>query len=267
MISRAEASGLIVAVLGHGLLILGFLFWGVFAAPNPERLQPDAVEVSLVGEVGLRSEAPEINMDPLAARKSPVEAPVEPEPAPPEPVAQPDPLPVARPDPVPPRNAPDPNATRRRPDRAAVTAPTRPAPPQPRRDVRPTGNLDGLDLGASNNRTASTSTRPAASAIGADTKRSLAAEVIRQIKPHWTPPTGADSEKLRTTVIVRLNPDGSIAGDMRVEQTGVTASNRVQAQLARERAVRAVRLAAPFKLPDQFYNAWKTIAPTLYEDL
>ncbi|MEI9927266.1 MAG: hypothetical protein WDN44_05590 [Sphingomonas sp.] len=35
----------------------------------------------------------------------------------------------------------------------------------------------------------------------------------------------------------------------------------------KERAIRAVRLASPFKLPAQYYAAWKTIEPTLYEGL
>ncbi len=66
---------------------------------------------------------------------------------------------------------------------------------------------------------------------------------------------------------VRLAQDGSIQGDPTVTQTGVTASNATQAALAKERAIRAVRLAAPFKLPAQFYGAWKSIEPTLYEGL
>ncbi|WP_322740318.1 TonB C-terminal domain-containing protein [Sphingomonas sp. M1-B02] len=98
-------------------------------------------------------------------------------------------------------------------------------------------------------------------------KAALGAEIIRQIRPHWSPPSGADSDKLRTRVVVTLGRDGALAGEPRVTQTGVTASNRAQAELARERAIRAVKLAAPFKLPAQFYDAWKTIGPTLYEGL
>jgi hypothetical protein len=68
-------------------------------------------------------------------------------------------------------------------------------------------------------------------------------------------------------VQVSLNRDGTLAGEPRVTQTGITDSNRGQAALHRERAIRAVKLAAPFKLPAQYYDAWKTIAPTLYEGL
>jgi hypothetical protein len=44
--------------------------------------------------------------------------------------------------------------------------------------------------------------------------------------------------------------------------TGETPSNRRQVKLHQEQAVRAVRLAAPFNLPADFYDAWKVIRPT-----
>ena len=57
-----------------------------------------------------------------------------------------------------------------------------------------------------------------------------------------------------------LNADGSLAGRPRVvSQTGITDSNRPQAALHAERAVRAVQLAAPFDLPEEFYDRWRRI--------
>ena len=57
------------------------------------------------------------------------------------------------------------------------------------------------------------------------------------------------------------NPDGTLAGSPRVvRQEGITEANRPQAQRHAEQAVRAVRLAAPFNLPSEFYPAWKRIA-------
>jgi hypothetical protein len=41
-------------------------------------------------------------------------------------------------------------------------------------------------------------------------------------------------------------------------QEGITASNRPQAQLHAERAIRAVQLAAPFDLPEEYYDVWKS---------
>ena len=44
-----------------------------------------------------------------------------------------------------------------------------------------------------------------------------------------------------------------------VEQTGKTDSNRPQQQLHIEAAIRAVRAAAPFDLPEEYYDNWKFI--------
>ena len=280
-LTRSEATALGIAAIGH-VVLFGILSVGFLATPNPEKLRSTPIEVTLSDEVGLVSEAPVVAHEEPAAKKSPVEAPVEPETAPPEPAAQPEtpPEPAARPKPTPPKPAPAPNA------RVAPAKPVKPAPAAPaaapakpaakaaparpstaRGPVKPTGRLNGLDLGVSDRPTASTSATPPAAAIGPQVKAALGAEIIRQIRPHWSPPSGADSEKLRTRVVVALGRDGSLAGEPRVTQTGVTDSNRTQGALARERAIRAVKLAAPFKLPPQFYDAWKTIGPTLYEGL
>jgi hypothetical protein len=118
--------------------------------------------------------------------------------------------------------------------------------------------LAGLSDRASESKAAAT---PAATA-GPAVQASLSREVQRQLKPHWRAPSGADSELLRTVVEVQLNRDGSIIGTPRVvEQKGVTASNRAQAGLHKEQALKAVRLAAPFRLPAEYYDSWKVILP------
>jgi hypothetical protein len=99
-----------------------------------------------------------------------------------------------------------------------------------------------------------------AATFGAAEAASLNSAISRQIKPHWSAPQGADADQLVTMVRFRLNQDGSLAGDPScTSQTGVTASNATQKGLHCERAIRAVRLAAPFELPDQFYDKWKLI--------
>jgi periplasmic protein TonB len=47
-----------------------------------------------------------------------------------------------------------------------------------------------------------------------------------------------------------------------VRQTGVTDANRAQLQRHREQAVRAVRLAAPFDLPEEYYAGWQVVTST-----
>jgi outer membrane biosynthesis protein TonB len=305
--TRTEAGALGIVVVAHAVLF-GLLSVGFLATPNPDKLKPAPIQVTLSDEVGLTSEAPVVSHEEMAAKKSPVEAPLEPDtapepseqPAPTPPEPEPAPQPQPKPQPAPPKPAPvakpaptKPSPTKPTPTKpapaakpapakpapaapAAKPAPARPAPAKPasagspakaRGPVKPTGQLEGLDLGQSDRPSRSTATTPPAATIGPQVKAALGAEVIRQLKPHWTPPSGADSEKLRTRVVVSLNRDGSLAGEPRVTQTGITDSNRSQAALAKERAIRAVRLAAPFKLPPQFYDAWKTIGPTLYEGL
>jgi hypothetical protein len=93
---------------------------------------------------------------------------------------------------------------------------------------------------------------------------SLAAEIRRQVRPYWqrNAPTGADVGALKTTVRLHLARDGTVAS-LDANTIGQTASNRPQAALHKERALKSVRLAAPFKLPAEFYDAWKDIEVTL----
>ncbi|OYW44739.1 MAG: hypothetical protein B7Z33_09995 [Sphingomonadales bacterium 12-68-11] len=57
-----------------------------------------------------------------------------------------------------------------------------------------------------------------------------------------------------------LNADGTLNGrPVVVSQSGINDSNRPQAQLHAERAIRAVQLAAPFRLPEQYYDRWRRI--------
>ncbi|WP_448662199.1 TonB C-terminal domain-containing protein [Sphingomonas sp. CJ20] len=293
MLSKAESGGLAIAAIGH-VVLFGLLSISFLTPPDTGKQRPQAIEISLAEDVALESAAPVPSSEAEATKKSPVEAPVEPDSAPPEPVVVPDPAPKpqpapakpqpAPPRPAPPKPAPAPAAKPKPapPQPKPATAAAKPAPAQPakpaasaaasnrpatRRPVKPTGNLDKLDLGRSSAKTDSKSTTPPAATVGPQVRSALQAEVQRQVKAHWSPPSGADTDQLRTTVQVQLGRDGSIIGEPRVSQTGVNASNRAQAAVHRERAIRAVKLAAPFKLPPQFYDAWKTIAPTLYEGL
>ena len=86
--------------------------------------------------------------------------------------------------------------------------------------------------------------------------------IAREIKPKWQPPDGPDVDKITTYLRFRLNMDGSLQGRPElVRQTGVNDTNRAQAGRHAEQAIRAVQLAAPFDLPDEYYNAWKLVGP------
>lgn len=258
MITRSESGGLFVAIAGH-VALFGLLSVGFLATPNPLNLRSEPIEVSISDDVGLESQAPVPSTD-AAALLAPEEGP--PVPAAEVPAETP-PEPAAKPEPKP-KPAPAPDAKAPSDAKPAASSAQR---PQPRNDRKPTGALDGMDLGATNKPSDSKSTNPPAEKAGPAVVSALQAEIYRQLKPHWKPPSGADSEKLRTTVTARLARDGSVIGEPTARQTGITPSNRAQAALHKERAIRAVKLAAPFRLPDKFYDAWKTIEPTLYEGL
>lgn len=101
---------------------------------------------------------------------------------------------------------------------------------------------------------------PPAAIIGPGVKAALAGAISRQLKPHWRVPQGVETDQLVTILAFDLNPDGTLAGPVTlVRQEGVTASNRPQAGLHRENAIRAVKLAAPFPLPPDLYEAWKHV--------
>lgn len=92
--------------------------------------------------------------------------------------------------------------------------------------------------------------------------------MIRELRPHWAgkAPSGAEAERLVTVVAFQLNPDGSLKGSPRVvRQTGVTPANEAQKGRHAEIALRAVRLAAPFDLPEEYYNAWKSISALSFD--
>ncbi|MGB3167427.1 MAG: hypothetical protein WBA68_11700 [Alteraurantiacibacter sp.] len=99
-----------------------------------------------------------------------------------------------------------------------------------------------------------------AATFGPAEQASLASAITRQLRPHWSAPSGVDVEQLITVVRFRLNRDGSLRGQPDcIRQTGQTASNAPQVDLHCERAKRAVLRASPFNLPEQFYAQWQTI--------
>ncbi len=243
--SGEERIGLLVALALH----VGVVALLVLQPMRDEMLAiPERMTVSLASEVSLESTAP----DPVAESRAAIAPELSDEVAPPdvEPDSQPD------------QASPDVQPTSRptsRPTSQPTSRPTsRPSPtPTPRGGSRIGDNF----LPGSGSSTNTDDTRIPASEIGPSAQASLRSAITRQLRPHWNAPQGVDVEQLVTVLSFRLNEDGSLAGKPRVvRQTGVTASNRPQAPLHAERAIRAVQLAAPFDLPPQYYNAWKNIS-------
>ena len=274
---RAERAGLGVAVAGH-VLLFGALSLGLVAIQTPPPPVSVPVDVTIVDEVGLRDSTSQPAPSPPAPSPAPQVAPPEdaaPEPA--SPVARPEPAP-APPEverapatkPVPaklaPRPAPPKPAAPKPPPAKPIAKPATTATGDPRPRRRP--GLDRSLIAGLSDAPRTPATRPAPPAAAAGPRAptgpemaSIARAIREQIKPHWKAPTGADAEQLRTELSLRLARDGSVIDAHVVRTTGQTDSNRGQVRLHQEAALKAVRLAAPFNLPPELYDAWKAIEP------
>jgi outer membrane biosynthesis protein TonB len=295
---KSERLGLSVAVVGH-VALFAALSLGI-ASRSELKMPTDPLTVTLTDEVGLVSQSPSPNTEAATATAPEIApevekaAPVqEPEPAPTPPVKRPEPpapKAIERPSPPKPkaaekpRPAPVPKPARSTPPPPAKPQPKaaekpKPAPPKDTSERRrpdkpaakpaaqaPRAPRIGKDFleGVTDKASTSRSQTPPAAAAGPAVVASLQRELLRQVKPHWVPPTGADAELLRTRVVVRLDEQGNIVGTPSASTTGVNASNRAQEALHKERAIAAVRRAAPFKFPAQYYSEWQTIEPTFY---
>ena len=250
-LSREERIGLGVAAAAHVALVAA-LVWQV--RDNPTALpMPERMTVSLADEVSLESTAPDPSAEPQASIA---------------PVLSPEPEPVVEPEVVREVSRPIPRPTvAPRPTPRATERPT----PTPTPRATPTRQAGGTRLGDDFLKGVGGSERsndrgsPAAT-FGAAEAASLIQAISREIKPHWNAPQGVDAEQLVTVLSFELNPDGSLKGRPRVvSQSGVTDSNRPQQELHAERAIRAVQLAAPFDLPDEFYDKWKRVSALRFD--
>ncbi|MDF2640090.1 MAG: hypothetical protein K0R64_3074 [Novosphingobium lindaniclasticum] len=249
-------------------------------SPDPfSQAAPD-----IAPEIGEAAPPPAPAPEPL-----PQPEPLPPAPAPrPLPQPKPQPKPAPAPKPVPPKPAP-PKPTPPKPKPAPQKPAAKPAPQKPAAKPAPSRNSSAIDriVGKSGSASSKATTPPKkaggsrvgadflsgvsgatstqgkgqpAAALGPAAVSALNGAISRQLKPHWAAPQGADAELLVTTVRFRLNQDGSLNGDPQVlRTTGQNAANSAQVQRHQEQAIRAVKLAAPFNLPEDLYNGWKVI--------
>lgn len=271
---KADRTGLGVAVVAHVAL---FALLSLHIAQTSVTLERQPVEVVLSDDFADISSAPDASSETPATKRGEVEGPVEPTPPPPaeelSPAPRPEAVPAPAPQPAPaPRPAPQPTKkpVERKPDPKPSPKPQakpaqKPTPPRdqsdrrrPDKPVRPTGRLARIADGLNMRDNPSTSTRQQAQTSG-PARQTINAAIGNEIRPYWRPPSGVDVERLVTTIRFELNEDGSLADEPKVlKQTGETASNAPQMKLHAENAVRAIKRAAPFKLPRENYAQWKT---------
>lgn len=234
-LGREDRFGLVTAVALHVVLVLVLVLWDKSAPSMPV---PDRIAVTVSDDIALESVSPK-----PAANPAPSVGAEMGEPEPPAEEAQPTPEPRSALVPPEPKSQPKPvdRSERRRPD-----APSK-------------GSLIGNDFLSGTGGTGSDKEQPA-QRVGPLTTASLSSAISRQLRPHWNAPQGVDAEKLVTVLSWEMNPDGSLKGRPRVvSQSGVTEANAPQKLRHAELAIRAVQLAAPFDLPQEYYDTWKRV--------
>ncbi len=249
-----DRAGLTVAVVLHvavvALLVFQPVRQEVFSAP-------ERMTVNLASEVSLESTAPDPVLESRAALAPTLGEEVVPES---DPVAT-ESVPEIAPETPPPPTTSAPRAQQTAAPRQNTRTPPQPrATPSPRPTNRGGSRIGSDFLPGQGGSTTTDETRLPASEIGASAKASIIQSIVRQVRPHWNAPQGVDAERLVTVLAFELDERGRLKGKPRViNQSGINSSNRPQAPLHAERAIRAVQLAAPFDLPDEYYNAWKSI--------
>ena len=274
-LSAEERVGVVVAIALHA----GLVAWLALAPSRSTfRPPPERMTVSLSEEVAPEATSPE-PMTQAAPETAPTlgEAAPEPEPlpvvTPPEPaprvVASPLPRPappVAKPT-ARPSAKPSAKPAAKPPAKAAAAADTR---TRRRPDASAGASRVGNDFlkGIPGGEARGAAQNPPAARVGPQVAASLRQAVARQLQPNWVAPQGAEVELLRTTISWSLNSDGSLSGSPQLaSQEGVTDANRAQAKRHVEQAIRAIRLAAPFDLPEQYYGSWKRLRFTFDRNL
>lgn len=251
---REDRLGLAIALGLHAVLLIALVAWDKAAPPAPI---PDRITVTVSDEIALESVSPNPMADPapsVAQELGPVEPAADAAPPVPTPVTA---AQVLRPQP---RPALVPSPTKAQPTPAK--AQPKPAPkarprPEPK---RATGSRLGDDFLSGTGGKGADADQPAARA-GPLTAASLSSAISRQLRPHWTAPQGVDAEKLVTVLSWRMDRGGNLIGRPEVvSQSGVTPANEAQKQRHAELAIRAVQLAAPFDLPDDYYDMWKNVS-------
>ncbi len=256
---RAEATGFGLAVAGHAAL-LAALTLGLASLSNAPAPAP-TIEVSFVDEIGLVSASPLPSIEPPAQTMAPETGPTEdaamdslPDPA--QPVPDPRPAPP-QPQPAPRQAAPTPSRERAAPQPAQE----RPAPARRQGSgERTRRSLLGDDLlkGIGRDPSPSRSQNPPGAVMSQQAMADIGSAIQRQIQPcadrQVDPGPGAN--QIVTTINLRLNRDGSLAGRPTVvRQQGINDQNRRYADRVADLAIAAFTGCAPLRgLPQNLYD-------------
>ena len=262
---RTDQKGLGFAVVAH-LLLFAALTISIAKRVPPVQPPQEAMDVQLVDAVGLRSAAP----NPATEAPQEMQAPEQ---------AAPQEAPPPAPSPTPPQPKPVQEKPQPTPPSPTPALKPKPQPPQKAlsdilKDVRSTAKSEqaGSDAKAKADRAASEKVgallkgvlgasagkgENARAPITGAAMNGLAAAIKRQVQPCYELGglSGTPAMQIVTTLRLRYNKDGSVAGNPQVvEQTGISPANRAYAQQIADVARRAVLRCAPVHLPAELYE-------------
>ena len=261
---RAEATGLGIAVAGHGALLAALTLGFAGAVVPPMVNEP--MSVSFVDEIGLKSAVPEPATEAPMASVAPDTGP--PEEAAPRPVeAPPEPAPAIQPKAL----------LKAKADPAPSKAPAKPAPPKavpkeaaPKAKAaqgkgkaeKSTGTRLGSDfLKGLGDDAASTSNKPTGAVMDAQALAGIQQAIARQIQPcaNRQVDPGPGANQIRVTLNLRLNANGSLARRPTVVRTtGVDADNERYEERVKDLAIAAYTGCSPLRgLPEELYQTSK----------
>ncbi|WP_430443496.1 hypothetical protein [Sphingorhabdus contaminans] len=266
---RAEKLGLGAAVGGH-VVLLGAMALGLMMSAEPIT-KPEAISVSLVGEIAEVSTAPDAIQE-ESAPPAPAEAePAEPPPSPAMQIERPVEKPQAKPVPKPlPRETPPPAKAATK--KVAVKQPpakTNTAPAKSGKGTTP-AKPGGLSKSFEDSINAIGKAPGAGKAVGtpaaktaSEVRRSVSVSLASQIRSRVRAcaPSGVEINKIETFVTLNLEPSGRLTSVRFDKQVGVNDSNQPQAAPLKDCILQAVRAASPFEgLDPEYHDIWKTHA-------
>lgn len=266
---RAEKLGLGAAVGGH-VVLLGAMALGLMMSAEPVT-KPEAISVSLVGEIADVSTAPDAIQE-ESAPPAPAEAePAEPPPSPAMQIERPVEKPQAKPVPKPlPRETPPPAKVATK--KVAVKQPpakTNTATAKSGKGTTP-AKPGGLSKSFEDSINAIGKAPGAGKAVGtpaaktaSEVRRSVSFSLASQIRSRVRAcaPSGVEINKIETFVTLNLEPSGRLTSVRFDKQVGVNDSNQPQAAPLKDCILQAVRAASPFEgLDPEYHDVWKTHA-------
>jgi len=257
VIEAGERRALGIALAGH-LLLFAIMSLGLMLRHPPRPLPQEAMDVQLVGPIGLHSAAPKPATEAPAESEAPEQGPSEdkaaapaPEPAPAPP--PPTPAKAAEKPPTPAKHSRDrlsPDLLKGLKESAA-------------KETKAKGARLGPNFlkGITAEKTGGKGQAPRA-AISGIQMAGLAAAIRAQVSPCYNVPSGGtDAQQIVTTLRLRFNRDGSTVGTPSVvDHQGITSTNQGYVRQMDEAAKRAVLRCAPLKLPPDLYEGgWEDI--------